>query len=173
VFFNSFLLFFFLFFFFCFFFPLFFFFFFFFFFFPFLHPFACYLRTRILHNLDETGLEAIAKRGRDKGKMRRRKRERERDEAVKSKWQERGQRGEVGCKRLEKQRRERAPKRVEDRFTQRRVLSLQLGLVERKRKQKRKKKKRKRGRQRENRKKTNGRKREKRVSWEEKGRTFA
>jgi hypothetical protein len=32
-------------------------------------------------------------------------------------------RGEVGCKRLEKQRRERAPKRVEDRFTRRRVLS--------------------------------------------------
>lgn len=31
----------------------------------FLHPFACYLRTRILHNLDETGLEETVKRGRD------------------------------------------------------------------------------------------------------------
>jgi len=134
-----------------------------------LHPFACYLRTRILHNLDETGLEEIVKRGRDKGKTgkRERAREGERDEAVKSKWQERGQEARWGANDLknngEKGRQKGLKIALHSGAFLRRAVARAGG----------KEKKTKKGRQRENRKETNGRKREKRVSWEEKGRIFA
>jgi len=105
--------------------------------------------------------------------MRRRKRERERErerekaEAVKSKWQERWQGARWGANDLknndEKGRQKGLKIALHGGAFFRRAAARAGG----------KGKKTKKGRQRENRKKTNGRKREKRVSWEETGRTFA
>lgn len=77
-----------------------------------LHPFACYLRMRILHNLDETGLEETVKRGRDKDCEKAGK-----GWSSKIEMERMGVRGKMGYKRLEKRQRKRAPKRVENRFT--------------------------------------------------------